>query len=315
MEQRAFITCNKNLKNVLDTARKIAVSDINVLITGENGVGKNALAQLIHSQSNRNKGPYVAVNCLALPESLIESALFGHVKGAFTDAKAAKKGSFEQAENGTLFLEEIGDITLAAQGKLLKAIEDKQFYRVGGENVFQSNARIISATNHDLEEGIQQRVFREDLFFRLKEVHFEIPPLRDRKEDIPLLLDHYLELFCLEQNKKKMRISNAAFGLLLNHDWPGNVRELRNAVRTAVILNDKDELWIENFPFSLQLKPDVACGENEENDVFLNTAIKRHIAIVLRAVGHNKSDAAKRLGISRPRLDRYIKSLYITFPH
>jgi DNA-binding NtrC family response regulator len=299
------------MKQIVDTARKIALSDVNILLTGENGVGKNFLAAFIHAHSKRKEGPYIAVNCLAMPEGLIESELFGHEKGAFTDAKARKLGSFERADNGTLFLEEIGDISLAAQGKMLKAIEEKQFYRVGSEQLVHSSVRIIAATNQNLDAAIQEKRFREDLFFRLKEIEFAIPPLRERQEDIPLLLDHYVAEFCKEAGKEKMTISKAALAQLLHYDWPGNIRELKNAVRTAVLLNESQELWLENFPFTLKLK-DEAAAEVSPEDCSLERCIERHVRSVLKYTHFNKSEAAQLLGISRPRLDRYIKSFNIS---
>lgn len=309
-----IITCNKRMRQIINTAQKIALSDVNVLITGENGVGKNFLAGAIHEASNRKDGPFIALNCLAIPENLIESELFGYEKGAFTDANTAKKGNFEFANKGSLFLEEIGDISLAAQGKMLKAIEDKQFYPLGSEQPVHVDVRVISATNQDLKAAIAGKRFREDLYYRLKEIEFYVPPLRERKEDIPLLLDHYIEMFCIESKKPKMQISNAALSQLLNYDWPGNIRELKNSVRIAVFLNESRELWLENFPFTLQMKEEVLV-EVSHTEMNLDRNIAKHIRLVYKRCNYNKTETASMLGISRPRLDRYLKSFNIIVEH
>lgn len=300
-----ILTENPAMKEIIRIARSVAPSDVNVLLTGESGTGKNVLSEAIHSESNRRLGPFVPVNCLAIPNTLIESELFGHEKGAFTDAFEQKKGSFESARGGTLYLDEIGDMTHEAQGKILEAIEDKRFRRVGGEKFIQVDARVIGATNQDLAKKIEEGRFREDLYYRLKEILLHVPPLRERKEDIPLFIRHFIEYYGALHGRPDLCISDAALTQLVRYDWPGNVRELKNVVQSAVLLCGEKTLWLEHFPFEIQLKTEFQAELPQGLSV--EGVLKRHISSALRYCGWNKKKAAASLGVSRPRLDRYIK--------
>jgi len=229
---REIIGTSPAIAGIRELIEQAAVSDARILITGENGTGKEVVAQALHLRSARCDGPFVEVNCAAIPETLIESELFGHEKGAFTDAVSSRKGRFEIATKGTLFLDEIGDMSLSAQAKVLRVIQEQRIERLGGEKIIETDVRIIAATNQDLEKACTQGLFRQDLFFRLNVIPIHIPPLRKRPEDIPLLLYHFLG----ELDMEKIRLEEGALELLSSHDWPGNVRELKNlAERIAVM--------------------------------------------------------------------------------
>ena len=221
--------------------RQAAASDARILITGENGSGKEVVARAIHGASPRSGGPFVELNCAAIPESLIESELFGHEKGAFTDAVSSRRGRFEAADGGTLFLDEIGDMSLSAQAKVLRAIQEQKVERLGGERPIETDARIIAATNMDLEKACEQGRFRRDLFFRLNVIPIRVPPLRERPEDIPLLLHHFLR----EQGIEGFALEQGALDLLLSHPWPGNVRELKNLAERIAVMHSGDGIGAE----------------------------------------------------------------------
>jgi len=225
-----------------DLLEKIAPTKTNILITGESGTGKELAAKAVHYNSSRKDKPFVTLNCGAIPESLIESELFGHMKGAFTDAITTKKGLFEMADEGTIFLDEISELPLLMQVKLLRVLQDKEFKRVGGTDDIRVDVRIISATNKDLEETVKEKRFREDLFYRLNVIQVKMPPLRDRKEDIPILTAHFLKKFSEELNKNILKVSPEALTMLLNYEYPGNVRELQNIIERAVALGNGNEL-------------------------------------------------------------------------
>ena len=216
---------------------KVAPTEARVLITGSNGTGKEVVAHLIHENSNRAKGPMVEVNCAAIPSELIESELFGHMKGSFTGAVKDRAGKFEQADGGTLFLDEIGDMSLSAQTKVLRALQENEITRVGSDKTIKVNVRVIAATNKHLQQEIEKGNFREDLFHRLNVIPIHVPNLKDRKEDIPLLVNHFIELICNEQGWKNKGINDEAIQALQAHDWPGNIRELRNVVERLIILS------------------------------------------------------------------------------
>ena len=230
-----------------DLLEKVAGTKTIILITGESGTGKELVAKAIHYNSSRKDKPFVTLNCGAIPESLIESELFGHVKGAFTDAIATKKGLFEVADEGTIFLDEISELPLLMQVKLLRVLQDREFKRVGGTEDIKVDVRIISATNKDLEEAVREKRFREDLFYRLNVIQIKLPPLRERREDIPLLSNHFLKKYSEELNKNISAISPDALRILLNYEYPGNVRELQNIVERAVALETSQELSAENL--------------------------------------------------------------------
>lgn len=232
---------------IYELLEKVSPTKTNILITGESGTGKELVAKAIHFNSPRRDKPFVTLNCGAIPETLIESELFGHMKGAFTDAIATKKGLFEIADGGTIFLDEISELPLLMQVKLLRVLQDKEFKRVGGTEDIKVDVRIISATNKDLEEEVHEKRFREDLFYRLNVIQIKLPPLRERKEDIPLLAEHFLKRYAQELNKNILRISPDALRILLNYDYPGNVRELQNIIERAVALETSDELTTKNL--------------------------------------------------------------------
>ena len=228
------------MKEIRDIIQKIANTDVRVLITGENGTGKELIAHAIHKQSKRSKIPMIEVNCAAIPSELIESELFGHEKGSFTSANKQKKGKFELADQGTLFLDEIGDMSLSAQAKVLRALQENKITRVGGEKTIDVNVRIIAATNKNLKEEIENKKFREDLLHRISVIPIKVPSLRERSDDIPILINYFLEKICQEHGIKKKKISDASINLLKKHDWPGNIRELRNVIERLVILSDHE---------------------------------------------------------------------------
>jgi two-component system response regulator AtoC len=278
-----------------------------VLIRGETGTGKELVARAIHEYSPWASEPFVAINCTALAESLLESELFGHVKGAFTGALADRRGKFELAGSGTIFLDEIGDTSPAFQAKLLRVIQEKEFHPVGGERARKTQARVVAATHRPVEELVRQGKFREDLYFRLRVVEIRIPPLRERKEDIPVLAEHLLARAARELKKEVRVIPPAVMRMLQEHDWPGNVREMENAIMRAAVMARGSALSPEGF----SLAPSLAAAptaDEEEGDgmVTLAQAQRRHVERVLAHTRGNKSRAARILGISRPRLDRLL---------
>jgi two-component system response regulator PilR (NtrC family) len=238
---------SSKMLTLYDLLEKVAPTKTNILITGESGTGKELVAKAIHYNSPRKDKPFVTLNCGAIPEPLIESELFGHMKGAFTDAIATKKGLFELADEGTIFLDEISELPFLMQVKLLRVLQDKEFKRVGGTEDIRVDVRIISATNRDLEEGVREKRFREDLFYRLNVIQIKIPPLREKREDIPLLTTHFLKKYSEELNKNMSTISPEALRILLNYDYPGNVRELQNIIERAVALESTQELTAQNL--------------------------------------------------------------------
>jgi len=292
-----IIAKSPRMQQVIEVIKVVAKSNATVLITGETGTGKELVARAIHSQSHRRDRPFVAVSCAALPESLLESELFGHEKGSFTGAYAQKKGKFEVANRGTLFLDEIGEMSANVQVHLLRVLEEKEFSRVGGNESIKVDVRVISATNRDMKEAIAKGQFREDLYYRLNVVNIELPPLRERTEDIPLLAEHFLKGFALENRKEITGFSPEATDFLLIHEWLGNVRELENAVERAVILAQNSVIDVAD----LSQQNLVPAGSNaSEKD--LKQVEKDHIQNVLAETGGNYTKAARILGISRMTL-------------
>ncbi len=228
------------IKNIKDIIEKVAPTDAKVLITGSNGSGKELVAKWLHEKSNRASGPLVEVNCAAIPSELIESELFGHEKGSFTSAVAQRKGKFELAEGGTLFLDEIGDMSLSAQAKVLRALQENKITRVGGDKEIKVNVRVVAATNKNLEQEIERENFRRDLFHRLNVIPIRVPSLDERKEDIPVLADYFLDLICEEMGIAKKAISKSAIAALQNRTWTGNIREFRNVIERLIILGAKE---------------------------------------------------------------------------
>ncbi|GIW80165.1 MAG: sigma-54-dependent Fis family transcriptional regulator [Gemmatales bacterium] len=296
------------MKNIEEQIRRVAGTSATVLIRGESGTGKELVARAIHYTSPRRDGPFVCLNCAALPETLLESELFGHEKGAFTGATERKIGKFEAANNGTIFLDEIGEMNPATQAKLLRILEGHPYERVGGQMPIHVDVRVVAATNQPLEQAIQEGHFRRDLFFRLQVVEIRIPPLRERIEDIPLLADHFLKRYVQETGRKFQKLTPAALQKLKTYHWPGNVRELRNVIERAVALGTGPDIDAKDILLSsldLDAK-DAGTGGYEPID--LAEVEKRHIMKTLEYTNWNKSQAAAILKIERSTLDRKIKA-------
>jgi two-component system response regulator AtoC len=292
-----IIAKSSKMQRVIEVIKVVAKSNATVLITGESGTGKELVARAVHAQSDRRNKPFVPVSCAALPESLLESELFGHEKGSFTGAYAQKKGKFEFADGGTLFLDEIGEMSANIQVHLLRVLEEKEFTRVGGNEPIRVDVRVISATNKDLRKAIEKQEFREDLYYRLNVVNIELPPLRERKEDIPLLAEHFLHKFAVENRKEVTEFSPEVIESLLAYDWPGNIRELENAIERAIILSRDSSITTTDLPQeNVSLVGSASIGKN------LKEVEKTHILNVLRETGENYSEAARILGVSRMTL-------------
>ena len=287
--------------------QRIADSEATVLITGESGTGKELVAKAIHKRSRRHEGPLVVVNCAALPDALLESELFGHVRGAFTDARVERKGLFLQAEGGTLFLDEIGELPLALQPKLLRALEERLVRPIGGDTELPFDARILLSTNRDLESAVEEGRFREDLFFRINVIYLTLPPLRARGTDVLLLTQHFLELFAARYGKHVVGISDILAGKLLSYTWPGNVRELRNAIERAVALTHYEKLAVEDVPEKIRdyQASHVIVGSNNPTELVpMEEVERRYILHVLETVGGHRTLAAEVLGFGRKTLYR-----------
>jgi DNA-binding NtrC family response regulator len=292
------------MRKVFDTVSRVAPAKASVLITGESGVGKELIADAIHELSPRKGQPLVKVNCAALSASLLESELFGHEKGAFTGAVSRRRGRFELANGGTLFLDEIGEIDQNIQIKLLRVLQERQFERVGGEETVETDVRIIAATNKDLKAEIEKGNFREDLFFRLNVVNISVPPLRDRKDDIPVLATAFLHEIAAENGKNVEGIHEKAYSRLYAYDWPGNIRELRNCIESAVVMCNKTLITIEDLPPTLQSASDTEDSVRIPLNITLDEAEKLIIRAVVSSHKGNKSKAAEVLGIGRKTLLR-----------
>lgn len=298
---------------VLDRLRRIAPTDATVLIQGETGTGKELVAQALHQNSPRKNRPFVALNCAALSENILESELFGHVKGAFTDASADRIGKFEYAHGGTMFLDEVGDMPLPTQIKLLRVLESNEITRVGSNETIKVNVRILSATNRELEEAIKAGTFREDLYHRLKVVTITLPPLRDRAADIPLLIDHFIKMHRERHHKEIKSITTAARRRLMTYDWPGNVRQLKNAIESMVVVDYDQVLDLDDLP-------DELTGPNSHTTIdpgaqglagYVGKSLADlegiFIAETLEFTGGNREEAARMLGIGERTLYRKIK--------
>jgi DNA-binding NtrC family response regulator len=303
------------LEATLKQARAVAATSATVLLTGENGTGKELLARAIHEESTRAHAPFVAVSCAALPESLIESELFGHEKGAFTGAVQARKGRFELADSGTLFLDEISELSQTVQVKLLRVLQERAFERVGGTKTIEVDIRLIAACNSDLEKEVESGRFRRDLFYRLNVVPLVLPPLRQRHEDIPVLAAHFAAKAAEKHNRPALELDPALIEALLEYDWPGNVRELENVIERLVVLTTSSRLGIEFLPEKMQhtLPKDAAVADETTLEGAIAALKRRIITAALKSEG-NKVAAAKRLGISRSYLHRLISELGIAEP-
>lgn len=287
---------SKIIEKLLSDVARIAQSDATVLIRGESGTGKELVARAIHFASPRAQGPFLAINCTSLPETLLESELFGHERGAFTGAVSRYLGRFELANKGTIFLDEIGDISQSIQAKLLRVLETKSFQRLGSGKDITSDIRIVSATNRDLETAIEDGKFREDLYYRLNVVPVNIPPLRERREDILPLVEHFITTYNRKNNKHISGITPKAKDLLLNHSWPGNVRELENMIERAIVLSVEDVIDIAEIdPFTKSRKSELSTGE----DLNLDKIEKHTIIQALKKTGGSLKEAAELLGIHR----------------
>jgi len=302
------------MRKLLETVAQVAASEATVLVSGESGTGKELIAGAIHFNSLRKDGPFVKINCAAITETLLESELFGHEKGAFTGAERRKEGRFSQAHGGTLLLDEVSEMSLMMQVKLLRALQEREFSRVGGEATIKVDVRVIAATNKNLMDQINEGAFREDLYYRLNVVELEVPPLPDRKEDIPLLAQHFLDIFAAKNRKEIKGFTPGAMDNLIRYRWPGNVRELMNAVERGVVLARTNYLDVSDFPF---MKNTMREDERDsagsamsamQGDMPLEEVEKAAILSTLQAAGGNKSEAARRLRITRKTLHKKLKT-------
>ncbi len=303
---------SRQMHDVIDRLKRIAPTDASVLIQGATGTGKELVAQAIHQNSPRKNKPFVALNCAALSENILESELFGHVRGAFTDASTDRVGKFEYADGGTLFLDEVGDMPIATQIKLLRVLESNEITRVGSNDVIEVNVRILSATNRNLEDSIAAGTFRSDLYHRLKVVTINLPRLAERSQDIPLLIEHFMKQFAKRHHKTAQSMSAAARRRLMAYDWPGNVRQLRNVVESMVVVDDDGVLDLNDLPAELST-PEAAPEEPQADNLAglvgkpLSELERLFIAETLEQTGGNREAAAEMLGIGERTLYRKIK--------
>ncbi|MBW2606445.1 MAG: sigma-54-dependent Fis family transcriptional regulator [Deltaproteobacteria bacterium] len=299
---------------IFSTVKKVANSNTTIIINGETGTGKGLIAKAIHESSERKNNPFIQLNCGAITESLLESELFGHVKGAFTGAIANKPGKFELAEGGSIFLDEIGDMSTDLQVKVLRVLEENEFEAVGGSKTIKANVRIIAATHRDLEEEVQKGNFREDLFYRLYVIPMVLPPLKEKKSDIPLLVSHFLNLYCREKKKDIITISDEALEILMNYSWPGNVRELKNLLERLVVLSESAEITPQDLPKKIKIikRPETLPEIDVPGEgIDFNTAVTKYEkALIINALEKTnwiKNKAADFLQIKRTTLVEKIK--------
>ncbi|MGW8324157.1 MAG: sigma-54-dependent transcriptional regulator [Desulfobacterales bacterium] len=303
------------MRKLIDRLQRVADTETSILITGETGTGKELVAQALHRRSRRQKGPFVAVNCAALPDALLESELFGHKSGAFTDAKTEHKGLFFQANGGTLFFDEIGDFPLTLQPKLLRSLEERRVRPIGGTSEIAFDARIIAATNRDIETAVEENRFREDLYYRINVIQIDLPPLRERGTDILLLAQHFVEQFAIRSDKQIAGISNSASEKLLNYTWPGNIRELRNIIERAVVLTRYEKISVDDLPEKIRnykTSQFLVGSDNPSELVPIQEVEHRYILHVLKTVGGNKTLAARVLGLDRKTLYRKLQHYKIS---
>jgi len=302
------------MQRLFDLVRRTAPSEGRVLVTGENGTGKELVARALHEGSRRKAGPFVKLNCAAVPAELIESELFGHERGAFTGAVAARRGKFEQADGGTLFLDEVGDMPAAMQAKVLRVLQENEFERVGGQQTLRSDVRVVAATNKDLAAEVAAGRFREDLFYRLAVVPIHVPPLRERREDVPALAERFVAEACEKNGRRPMRLSRDALAALQSHAWPGNVRELRNLVERLAILSDGPEIGPAEvaavLPGARKPRPD-RLREGVSFHDLVEESEREIILAALEAHAENVSDTARALGLERSHLYKKMRALGI----
>ncbi|AOY74807.1 sigma-54-dependent transcriptional regulator [Clostridium formicaceticum] len=300
---KTIIGNSAEIQEILKIVDKVANTNATVLILGESGTGKEVIANAIHYSSNRNKKPYVKVNCGAIPENLIESELFGYEKGAFTGAVARKIGKFEKADGGTVFLDEIGELDLSMQVKLLRVLQEREFERIGGNERIRIDVRVIAATNRDLYKMVEEESFREDLYYRLNVIPIKIPPLRERKEDIPLLTNYFLERYSQEVGRKNIAISEEAQQKLLNYHWRGNIRELENVIERMVLLGQGNLITVEDLPYEiLQEKKSAETYQLPKEGICMEALEKDLIIQALERAEHNQTKAAQLLKMTRHTL-------------
>lgn len=304
------------MQKIFDIIPLIAASDATVLVEGPTGTGKDILAKVIHTASSRREKPLVKVNCAALPDNLLESEMFGYAKGAFTGAEKDKPGRFQEADGGTIFLDEIGDLPLSLQAKLLRVLEDKEFYPLGSRKTTKVNIRIIAATNQGLDQLVKAKLFREDLFYRLNVMRLELPPLKDRKGDLPLLISHILKRLCVIRDTRVDKISENAMEILLNHEYPGNVRELENIIEHALIICQENTIERKHLPLALQKKdtfPMIFQQEKIDLDKEIGSSEQNMIREMLHKYNWNRSKTAQALNINRTTLWRKMKKYNMAF--
>jgi two-component system response regulator HydG len=312
-----FVGQSPAMQVVYDLMERVAESEATVLITGESGSGKDVVAHALHRRGRRQNGPFVAINCAAMPAPLLESELFGHVKGAFTDAKSAQPGLFVQANGGTIFLDEIGDMPLELQPKLLRVLQERAVRPVGGRTETAVDVRVIAATNRDLESAIEEARFREDLFYRINVVHVSLPPLRAHQGDILPLAAHFATQFAARAQKNVTGLTHTAAEKLLAYEWPGNVRELQNCIEHAVALARFDQIGVDDLPEKIRdyRRSHVLLSSDDPSELVpMEEVERRYIARVMEAVGGNKTAAARILGFDRKRLYRMLERLEIDAP-
>lgn len=297
-----------SIRSLITTMRQVAPSSIPVLITGESGTGKELIAQALHNNSDRSKKPFVPLNCAGLSDSILEDELFGHIKGAFTGADKDRQGRFEFADGGTLFLDEVGDMPTNMQAKLLRVLESGEVVRLGANNTRHVDVRLVSATNHDLGELVKEGKFREDLYFRIKGVELHLPPLRERREDIPLLVQHYVAQYANKLNKPVPEVAEDVQTTLMRHDWPGNVRQLMNAIQNMVVICEGDKIEPRHLPTEVrQAGGDDTAQLPDTGGMSLDQIEKKAIRDALRVTAGNREQAAKMLGIGERTLYRKLK--------
>lgn len=307
-EAPRMIGSSPAFKRALEQAEMVAKSDARVLLTGESGTGKELIAGHIHRESPFAQGPFVKVNCAAIPTDLIETELFGHEKGAFTGAAATRRGKFEVADGGTIFLDEVGDLHESSQAKLLRVLQEGEFHRLGGEQPLRVSVRVVSATNRNLEEMVAEGRFREDLFYRLSVVPIRVPPLRERPDDVRYLAEYFLNQFCARNNFKPKRFDEAVFPFFANYSWPGNARELRNIVERMAILTPTSLLVADSIPLEIRLRPDSKGATLQQAR---DSAERERIMDALEQTDGNVSAAARILGVERTNLHKRIRTLGI----
>jgi two-component system response regulator HydG len=295
------------IKKLLDTIEMVAPSEANVLITGESGTGKELVSNAIHNNSPRRDHPFVRINCAAITETLLESELFGHVKGAYTGADKARKGKFLQADKGSILLDEIGEMALGMQAKLLRVLQEREISPVGSEASLKVDVRVIASTNKDLKQLAVKKVFREDLYFRLNVVNINIPPLRERTEDIPALCLHFLEQFSIQNKKDIKGFSPGAMDAMIRYEWPGNIRELMNCIERVVVLVRSDTIIETDLPFLSHEKIEPTSSDAVIGDMPLFEVEKQAVLQTLESAGGNRSETARRLGITRKTLLKKLK--------